>query len=149
MDINEPPITVNNIKNKDKSKLDVYIEIPEVDMEEATAKNTFEIFSLGIIKKYKKKVIKIININKCKSSRLFFSENCLVIMSWSKKKLNTGINKVIDKMNIWKLVETIDERLSTGRKPPEEIVVNDSTKASSSLISNNLYKNIISVVKIK
>ena len=91
----------------------------------------------------------MININKCKSSRLFFSENCLVIISWSKKKLNTGTNKVVDKMNVWKFVSIIDERFSTGRKPPEEIVVKESAKASNNLMSNNLYKNIKSIVKRK
>ena len=51
VDIKEPPIIVNIIKNKDKSKFDEYIDMPDVEIDEAIAKKTFTILSLGIITK--------------------------------------------------------------------------------------------------
>ena len=51
MDINEPPTIVNNIKNKDKSKFDEYVEIPDVEIEEVIAKNALAKPSSGIAKK--------------------------------------------------------------------------------------------------
>ena len=51
VDINEPPIIVISMKNRDKSKEDEYSDRPDVESEDTTAKNTFAIPSLGIIKK--------------------------------------------------------------------------------------------------
>ena len=42
---------VNRIKNNDTSKLDEYVEIPEVVIDDTTDKKTLEIVSFGIIKK--------------------------------------------------------------------------------------------------
>ena len=51
MDINEPPTIVNNIKNKDKSKFEEYVVIPDVEIDEVIANKTLVNPSLGIIKK--------------------------------------------------------------------------------------------------
>ena len=51
MDSKDPPIIVKSIKNKDISKLEEWIEIPDVDIEEVMDKNTLKIPSFGIIKK--------------------------------------------------------------------------------------------------
>ena len=44
-------MVVKRIKNKDMSKLEEYVAIPEVEIDEHTDKKTLEIPSLGIIKK--------------------------------------------------------------------------------------------------
>ena len=69
------------------------------------------------------KVSEIINDARCKSSWCFLNENCLVITSCIKKKLNIGNNKVIDKTKVCKLVDIISDKFSTGTNPPEAIVV--------------------------
>ena len=51
VDIKEPPTIVSNIKNKDKSKFDEYIDIPEVEIDEIIARKTLEKPWFGIIKK--------------------------------------------------------------------------------------------------
>tara|TARA_B110000438_G_scaffold260576_1_gene270712 strand:+ start:1455 stop:1610 length:156 start_codon:yes stop_codon:yes gene_type:complete len=51
VDTKEPPIIVKSIKNKDKSKLDEYVEIPDVDIEDTIANKTFKKPSSGITKK--------------------------------------------------------------------------------------------------
>ena len=51
VDIKEPPTIVSNIKNKDKSKFDEYIDIPEVETDEIIARKTLEKPWFGIIKK--------------------------------------------------------------------------------------------------
>ena len=51
VDIKDPPTIVNNIRNKDKSKFDEYVDIPEVEIEDVMERNTLAIPSLGIIKK--------------------------------------------------------------------------------------------------
>ena len=51
-------------------------------------------------------------------------------MSYSKKKLNMGIIKVIDKIKIWRSFSIILNKLVSGMKPPDEIIVNDRLKAS-------------------
>ena len=40
VDISEPPIKVNKIKNKDMSKFGEYTVIPDVDNDEVIPKNT-------------------------------------------------------------------------------------------------------------
>ena len=42
---------VNRIKNKEISKFDEYIDIPEVAIEEVTARITLKKLSVGIMKK--------------------------------------------------------------------------------------------------
>ena len=51
VDIKEPPMTVNSIKNKDKSNVASYDVIPEVEIDETTARKIFNIPSEGTIKK--------------------------------------------------------------------------------------------------
>jgi len=51
VDTKEPPIMVKRIKNKDTSKFEAYVVIPDVDIEEITANNILKIPSFGIIKK--------------------------------------------------------------------------------------------------
>ena len=51
VDIKDPPTIVNNIRNKDISKFDEYVDIPEVEIEDVMERNTLAIPSLGIIKK--------------------------------------------------------------------------------------------------
>ena len=51
VDIKDPPIMVKRIKNKDISKLEAYVVIPDVDIDEITANNILKIPSFGIIKK--------------------------------------------------------------------------------------------------
>jgi hypothetical protein len=72
-----------------------------------------------------------------------------VITSCSKKKLNIGNNKVIDKTKICKLVSIMLDKLSVGMKPPEDIVVKARLKASRSRISTKLYKKITKIVEKK
>ena len=51
VDIKDPPIIVNNIKNNDKSKFEEYVEIPDVEIDEVIANNTLAKPSSGITKK--------------------------------------------------------------------------------------------------
>ena len=51
VDTREPPITVSRIKNNDKSVLDEYTDIPDVESDEVIAKKTLLSLSWGIIKK--------------------------------------------------------------------------------------------------
>ena len=51
VDIKDPPTTVKRIKNSETSKLDEYVEIPEVAIDDATARKVLAIPSLEIIKK--------------------------------------------------------------------------------------------------
>ena len=51
VDIKDPPIIVSRIKNNDKSVLDEYTDIPDVESDEVIAKKTLLIPSWGIIKK--------------------------------------------------------------------------------------------------
>ena len=51
VDIKDPPTIVNNIKNKDKSKFEEYVVIPDVEIDEVIANKTLENPSFGIIKK--------------------------------------------------------------------------------------------------
>tara|TARA_B110000438_G_C15346501_1_gene450227 strand:+ start:320 stop:535 length:216 start_codon:yes stop_codon:yes gene_type:complete len=64
VDIKDPPITVNNIRNKDKSKLDGEVVIPDVAIDDTIPRNVLKKFSFGTTKKYKKKVIIIIKNSK-------------------------------------------------------------------------------------
>ena len=50
VDINDPPIIVKRMKKRDASKLEEYVEIPEVEIEDVIAKKTLKIPSLRIIK---------------------------------------------------------------------------------------------------
>ena len=70
-------------------------------------------------------------------------------MSWIKKKLNIGNNKVIEKTKICKLFVRILDKLSSGINPPEEILVKARLKASKSLRSIKLYKKITKIVEEK
>ena len=88
----------------------------------------------------------MINEAKCRSSWLFLNENCLVIISWIKKKLNIGNSKVIDKTKICSLFSIILDKLSVGINPPEDIVVKARLNASKSLILIKLYKKITKTV---
>ena len=58
--------------------------------------------SSGIAVKYKIKIENTIKDNKWISSWFFLNENFLDIISYNKKKLNIGNNKVIDKISICK-----------------------------------------------
>ena len=49
--INEPPTKVNNIKNNDKSSYDVWIKIPEVEIDEVIARKILTKSFCGIKKK--------------------------------------------------------------------------------------------------
>ena len=51
MDIKDPPIIVNDIKNKDKSKFEEYVVIPDVEIDEVIAKNRLANPTFGTIKK--------------------------------------------------------------------------------------------------
>ena len=70
-------------------------------------------------------------------------------MSWIKKKLNIGNNKVIQKTKICKLFVKILDKLSSGINPPEEILVKAKLKASKSLRSIKRYKKITKIVEEK
>ena len=91
----------------------------------------------------------MINEAKCRSSWWYLNENCLVITSWIKKKLNIGNNKVIDNTKICKLVSIISDKFSAGINPPEDIVVKARLKESSSLTPIKLYKKITKIVEEK
>ena len=51
MDIKDPPTIVKRIKNNETSKLDEYIAIPDVEIDEVIERKTPAIPSLGMIKK--------------------------------------------------------------------------------------------------
>ena len=51
VDIKDPPTIVRRIKNSETSKLDEYIDIPVVEIDEVTARKMLATPSLGIIKK--------------------------------------------------------------------------------------------------
>ena len=51
MDIREPPIIVKRIKKSETSKLDEYVDIPDVEIDEVTASKILANPSLEIIKK--------------------------------------------------------------------------------------------------
>ena len=51
VDIIEPPTIVSNIKNKETSKSNEYVEMPEVEIDEVIARNILARPSDGIIKK--------------------------------------------------------------------------------------------------
>ena len=58
-DNTDPPIIVNRIKKRDKSKLDEYRLIPDVDKHDVIIKNTLGNPSFGMKKKYRTVVSKI------------------------------------------------------------------------------------------
>ena len=51
VDIKDPPTIVNRIKNSEMSKSEEYVDIPEVEIDEVTARKILATVSLGIIKK--------------------------------------------------------------------------------------------------
>ena len=51
VDIKDPPTIVKRIKNSEMSKSEEYVDIPEVEMDEVTARKILATVSLGIIKK--------------------------------------------------------------------------------------------------
>ena len=51
VDIKDPPTTVKRIKNSETSKLDEYVDIPDVEIDEVTARKILAIPSLEIKKK--------------------------------------------------------------------------------------------------
>ena len=51
VDIKDPPIIVKRIKNSETSTLDEYIDIPDVEIDEVTARKMLATPSLEIIKK--------------------------------------------------------------------------------------------------
>ena len=51
VDIKDPPTIVKRIKNRETSKLDEYVDIPVVEIDEVTARKIVATSSLGIIKK--------------------------------------------------------------------------------------------------
>ena len=51
MDIRDPPTSVKRIKKRDTSKLDEYVDIPDVEIDEVTASKILATPSLEIIKK--------------------------------------------------------------------------------------------------
>ena len=51
VDIKDPPTIVNDMKNKDKSKFEEYVVIPDVEIDEVIANKTLENLSFGITKK--------------------------------------------------------------------------------------------------
>ena len=78
VDISDPPTIVKRIKNKDTSKFDEYVAIPDVEIDEVTERKTLAAPSWGIIKKYKNSVNKIIITPKCRSSWWFLNVNFFV-----------------------------------------------------------------------
>ena len=60
VDIKEPPIIVNNIKNMDILGFEKCKPIPDVDSDEVVARKKLEMFTSGRIKKLKIKIIKTI-----------------------------------------------------------------------------------------
>ena len=59
---------VRRIKNKETSRFDEYVEMPDVDIDDITAKKTLGIPSCENTKKYKNNVSKRIVTTKCISS---------------------------------------------------------------------------------
>ena len=57
--------------------------------------------------------------------------------------MNIGINKVKDKIKIFKSLFIIDESSFLGKKPPPDIVVKAKLNESKNLKSTKVYKNII------
>ena len=51
VDIKDPPTIVKRIKNNETSKLDEYVDIPDVEIDEVTARKILANSSLEIIKK--------------------------------------------------------------------------------------------------
>ena len=51
VDIKDPPTIVKRIKNSETSKLDEYVDIPDVEIDEVTASKILANPSLEIIKK--------------------------------------------------------------------------------------------------
>ena len=51
VDIKDPPTIVRRIKNSETSKLDEYIDIPDVEIDVVTARKILATLSLEIIKK--------------------------------------------------------------------------------------------------
>ena len=51
VDIKDPPTIVRRIKNSETSKLDEYVDIPDVEIDEVTARTILANPSLEIIKK--------------------------------------------------------------------------------------------------
>ena len=51
VDIKEPPTIVKRIKNNETSKLDEYVDIPVVEIDEVTARKMLATPSLEIMKK--------------------------------------------------------------------------------------------------
>ena len=51
VDIKDPPTMVKRIKNNETSKLDEYVDIPDVEIDDVIARKILTAFSLGIIKK--------------------------------------------------------------------------------------------------
>ena len=51
VDIKDPPIIVKRIKNIEISTLDEYVDIPDVEIDEVTARKILATLSLEIIKK--------------------------------------------------------------------------------------------------
>jgi len=51
VDIKDPPTTVKRIKNSETSKLDEYVDIPDVEIDEVTARKILANPSLEITKK--------------------------------------------------------------------------------------------------
>tara|TARA_Y100000590_G_C15056035_1_gene764497 strand:+ start:328 stop:546 length:219 start_codon:yes stop_codon:yes gene_type:complete len=72
-----------------------------------------------------------------------------VITSCTKKKLNIGNNKVIDKIKVCNLVSMIFDKFAVGINPPEDIVVKAKLKESKSLTSIKVYKKITKIVEKK
>ena len=106
-------------------------------------KKIFTKFSPGIIKKYKRIVVRKINEPKWTSSLYFLKENLFVIISWSKKKLKIGISNVNDITKICKSFFNIFDKSSLGRKPPDDITVKAILNESKRRKSTIEYKRII------
>ena len=71
------------------------------------------------------------------------------MISYIKKKLNIGINKVIENINICKSFIKILDNLLFETKPHEEILVKARFTESSNLRSARVYKNITKIVEKK
>ena len=73
--------------------------------------------------------------------------NFLVTISNNIKKLNIGINKAIDKTNIWASFKIIEDKLFLEKKPPAEITVKAKLNDSKSLMLKILKTKIRPIVK--
>ena len=118
--------------------------MPEVEIEDITAKKTFKKPLLGIIKKYINKISKKIKINRWRFSLYILKLNCLVIISKNKKKLSIGKSKTKDIAKICELLYIIFDKLLVGINPPAEIIVKDKLTESSNLKSA---KESIKIIK--